>query len=468
VVVSDLLRTPAARAPGHVRKWPGHRITYTESIPAKWDWSLDQALQAWNGSGGHLKFVKSKGQHAQLTIGYGDTQGAAGYATIGPARHAFVHLSPAYKRVDTTAEQKVWVGRLLTHELGHVVGFEHTGGKCSLMVAIFDFNDCPLLDKEPGYYICRWIDQPLLKRFVAAYGGKAKLANGTCLIDPLPGLLGNARFSGGGTTPVRFTWSAPTSAPPGSTIHVEAWPGSSCAGNPAREIDVSLPLGVGVWTDPSDGTGGSHCFRAQVVNQYGAGPPAVTAVLSRYQTPVAPPTVGGGTWDPAAHGWTFTATWPANTSLVAYSDFGDPGTCPAPGAAGADVFEQGDSLFLDALGTSQCVTFVARSSAGVSSTPVTRTFQEPQPPAPQIVHGPDYDAGADAWSVTVAEEEGYFPVAEVRPGACPGTVPTDLTWPDSPDFFQAPAPGDYCYFLALSDVQFDWYGPVEMRTFTQP
>ena len=467
LVVTDRLRGSAA----HVRRWPGRTITYTESIPAKWDWSLERALNAWNTAGGHLRFVKAKkGHRAQLTIGYGDTHGADGYATVGPAPRAFVHLNPGYKNGSVSAERKVWVGRLFTHELGHVVGFQHTGGKCSLMVPVFNLSECPLLDKDPGYYACRWIDKPLLKRFVAAYGGKAKLASKKCLIDPLPGQLGNAQFSGGTGGPVTLRWSAPSSAPPGSKVHVEAWAGASCAGDPPRELDVDLPLGAGSWTDPSDGTGGPHCFRARVVNRYGAGPAPITAVVNRYQNPVAPPSVVGGAWDPSQHGWSFTATWPANATLVAYTSFADPATCPVPDAAGAShtSYDHGDALFVYAAGPDQCLTFVSRSTAGVTSAAVTLHLQAPRPPAP-VVGTPVYDAGFDSWSVTVGSVQGFDPVAEVRTGSCPGSPPANLTWPDYPEFFYALQTGPNCLFVALADFWFtDWYGPVVMKNFTQP
>jgi hypothetical protein len=465
-LVVDRMRGSAA----HVRRWPGRTITYSESIPAKWDWSLERALEAWNKAGGHLTFVKAKkGRRAQLVIGYGDTHGADGYATVGPARRAFVHLNPGYQNASDTADRKVWVGRLFTHELGHVVGFQHTGGKCSLMVPVFNLNDCPLLDKEPGYYACRWIDKPLLKRFVAAYGGKAKLAPQKCLIDPLPGQLGNAQFSGGTGGPVTLRWSAPSSAPRGSKVHLEVWAGASCAGDPPRDLDVDLPLGAGSWTDPSDGTGGPHCFRAQVVNQYGAGPAPITAVLNRYQNPVAAPSVVAGPWDPSEGGWSFTASWPANATLVAYTSHVDPATCPAPGAAGTSQssYGHGDDLFVFALGPDQCVTFVARSTAGVTSAPGVLQLHAPRPPTP-VVGTPVYDAGTDSWSVTIGPVQYFAPVAEVRTGSCPGTTPADLTWPDSPEFFFA-QPGPNCLYVALADFWFaNWYGPVVKKGFTQP
>ena len=298
-----------------------------------------------------------------------------------------MHLNPGYKSAPDTAERKVWVGRLFTHELGHVVGFQHTGGKCSLMVPVFNLNDCPLLDKEPGYYACRWIDKPLLKRFVAAYGGKAKQAPQKCLIDPLPGQLGNAQFSGG----TRRTGDpALVCAVVGAPRLEGARRGLGrrvVRRRPAARPGRRPAAGAGSWTDPSDGTGGPHCFRAQVVNQYGAGPAPITAVVNRYQNPVAAPSVVAGPWDPSEGRVELHRVLArSSATLVAHTSYVDPATCPAPGAAGTSQrsYDHGDDLFVYAEGPDQCVTFVARSAAGVTSAAVTLHLQAPRPPAPVV------------------------------------------------------------------------------------
>ncbi len=114
---------------------------------------------------------------------------------------------------------------------------------------------------------------------------------------------------------------------------------------------------------------------------------------------------------------------------------------------------------MSADGPDQCVTFVARSAAGVTSAAVPLHLLAPRPPTP-VVGTPVYDAGTDSWSVTVGPVQNYAPVAEVRPGSCPGTTPTDLTWTDSPDFFFG-QPGPNCLYVALADFWFaNWYGPV--------
>ncbi|MFL6001994.1 MAG: hypothetical protein ACJ72P_04210, partial [Nocardioides sp.] len=141
----------------------------------------------------------------------------------------------------------------------------------------------------------------------------------------------------------------------------------------------------------------------------------------------------------------------------------------APAAAGTTQrsYAHGDTLFVYAIEPGQCITFVARSGAGVSSTAVTLHLQAPRPPTP-VVGTPVYDPDSDSWSVTVTPVGSFAPVAEVRTGACPATPPTDLTWPDSPDFFVA-QPGPNCVHVALADPWFaNWYGPVVSKGFTQP
>ena len=84
----------------------------------------------------------------------------------------------------------------------------------------------------------------------------------------------------------------------------------------------------------------------------------------------------------------------------------------APGAASTSQssFGHGDDLFVSALGPDQCVTFVARSTAGVTSAPVTLQLHAPRPPTP-VVGTPVYDAETDSWSVTVGPVQDFAPVS---------------------------------------------------------
>lgn len=165
--------------------WKGHKILYTESLPAKWDWSLSTALSKWNTAGGGIRFVRTTNpRKARLNISYGNLGGPAGMASVGKARHAWVKLSSTYNGSDSlSAHNRVEVMAVLTHELGHVLGFGHTSAKCSLMSPMMDVEGCGLLAKDrPGYYRCRTIDTPLVSRFISMYGGHARFPAGWCSI----------------------------------------------------------------------------------------------------------------------------------------------------------------------------------------------------------------------------------------------------------------------------------------------
>jgi predicted Zn-dependent protease len=178
-----------ARSSGSARRapyaWSGKRIRYTESIPSKWDWSLSTAVAKWNTSGGGIKFVRTtKPRKARLYIGYGNIGASAGMATVGRVPHAWVRLSSRYSTVDSLdVYSRVEVMSIFSHELGHVLGFEHTATRCSLMSPVLDVRGCGTVrEAEPGYYRCRTIDAPLVGRFVRTYGGRARYPAAVCPI----------------------------------------------------------------------------------------------------------------------------------------------------------------------------------------------------------------------------------------------------------------------------------------------
>ena len=133
---------------------------------------------------------------------------------------------------------------IFTHELGHVLGFEHTSGRCTTMSAMLDVDGCGVVSPaHAGYYKCRSIDASLLSRFVRLYGGRAKApAASQCLIDPLPSALPQVAFDSASEAPVTIRWAKPTTVPAGSRVTIQHWSADSCASVPVSTgTDYSAP-----------------------------------------------------------------------------------------------------------------------------------------------------------------------------------------------------------------------------------
>lgn len=262
--------------------WTGRRILYTETIPAKWDWSLSTAIAKWNSSGGGIKFVRATNpRKARVTISYGNIGAAAGLATVGKTRRGFVKLSSAYSSVDELdARNRVQVMGIFTHELGHVLGFQHTSARCSLMSPVLDVDGCQVLPAtQPGFYKCRTIDAPLVARFVQLYGGRAQYPAATCPVDPLPSALPGVAFAGGPASPVTVTWGKPAFAPSGSRVVVRSWTAPVCSAVPDVAATAYAPVAARVWSSPGTDIAGTTCFSVRLVNRYGAGGPAVSRLM---------------------------------------------------------------------------------------------------------------------------------------------------------------------------------------------
>lgn len=288
---------PATRSSGRssVRKWTQSRLYYYETIPSKWDWSLSKAVSKWNASGGRVKLVRTTSRtKAKVKISYGNTNGAAGLATVGSTPGAYVHLSPTYKTYDSADPwSRIAVLGIFTHELGHVFGYGHTTTTCSLMRAVLDVSACHLPPTSPpGYYKCRTIDAPLVRRFVREYGGIAHLPSATwCLIDPLPSALTGVSFGGGVDSPVTVNWATPTTVPTGSMVEIRTWPGNECTDTPSwAETALVAPTAL-AWQGEAARTNDMSCFRARLVNRFGASRGAVDSLRARWMQPFTQPVV---------------------------------------------------------------------------------------------------------------------------------------------------------------------------------
>jgi hypothetical protein len=484
VLADDVIRPARSSVAARVRKWPGRTIPYYEKIPKKWDWSLDRAIAHWNESGSKIKFVEVPRRKAKLLISYGDTGGADGVGTLGYQYRNYVYLSPSYKKADQfNPETRVWVGRLFAHELGHVLGFDHTSGQCALMYPVYNFGVCDTLAVgKPGYYNCRWIDKKLLRRFTQMYGGKPKRPPKVCLIEALPGELRSVTFSGGNSQarPVQVTWVPPATLRDGTKVYVTVWKGTSCSAAPNRwELRVGVDPRAGSWKDPEFGQG-TWCYLVHIENRDGATRPATGAAVARYAPVPAAPVVGAPAWDPTSYGFHLGWTPPDElTTLLAMRNDDNPASCPTtydPEAAEGLYSESPGSWFVSTYHATQCVSLFAVTDWGTVSAGTQVVLQVPPPsvtPTVSAVSPPTDEEPAASATVTLAYSPDYRLGVEVVPGACPSSPPSDAEWWDGWEDWETPgrwlfypaSSGQQCALFAAIDG-FGQHGPVVGRTFT--
>ncbi len=346
------------------RPWSTHVIRYRENLPAKWDWSLLQAFSRWNHTGARLKFKPAKGRaKAQLTIAYGNLPSdKLGEATIGRTRRAFVHLNRTLDADDVdpqSAQVRLEVGATLAHELGHVIGFQHTGYRCGLMSSTYD-PECYEAGVSEGYFRCDWVDPKLLSPLVAAYGGRAKPSPQQCLYAPLPAPLVDVAITGGAASgqPTTISWTAPSSLP-SDKVRIDWWTGQ-CGSRPATPASVQIAPSVGRWVDTAFGSG-SVCYEVRVTNKYGAARDPVTKQAARRGPPA--PIFGPFTYTQHEDGWGWTAVWlNSDPSLILFARGSpDPAMCPTTPQGPSDhvvpVYDDEDPVVVFPDTSPQCVSF---------------------------------------------------------------------------------------------------------------
>ena len=467
----DVVRPHWSRASAKVRKWQGTSLRYYETLPAKWDWSLRTAVAKWNAAGGRIRLVRvAVATKAQVRITYGNIGGAAGLATIGATRNAFVRLSNRFVSADgTTAHNRVTVMNVLAHELGHVLGFRHTTTRCTLMAPVLNLDACGVLPTaQPGYYTCATLDRALVQRFVRLYGGRATYpASATCLIDPLPPVLSGVSFTGGTTAPVTIRWKPPVSVPAGAGMVVRRWQSSLCSANVPSWADTFRPgVKAGLWQDGLATQDESACFTLRLVNRYGAGRAPLSQVLERWVPPVEAPTIGAPTYDADADAFTFPVTLAEGLVLQARWDSADPDTCLTTPAEATNVsyvpVTDGQGILApDVL--PQCVSFFAYDpESNRFSAPVPVTFtpvETPVPDAPGIDEA-TWDPARPAFLAPATYEEGTHLVYAMSddPETCPGDYTTgqpviedEETIGEGIVAFMALAPDQCVSFYAVDD-----------------
>jgi len=170
------------------RAWPDGVITYYNAAPDQ-AWAVERAVQAWNTSGAHVRFVPAGEQYAEVRIQHWDGVACTvnAEATIGYARQARIWI---FNRDDSSAYcNRFFAARTLTHELGHVLGLGHETHGCATMNPVNTLQGSSKCGKTKLWqWRCRLLTSDDIAGAVALYGGTARTLRGQSACDLYAGV----------------------------------------------------------------------------------------------------------------------------------------------------------------------------------------------------------------------------------------------------------------------------------------
>jgi hypothetical protein len=181
----------AGRADAYVgagRAWPDGVITYYNAATDQ-AWAVKRAVDAWNTSGAHIRFVPVGRQYAQVRIEHfpGVSCTINGEATVGYGRNARIWI---FRRDDSSTYcNRYLAARVLAHEFGHVLGLGHETRVCSLMSPVNTLQGSANCGKaKPWQWRCRLLTPDDAAGAVSLYGGTARPQRGTSACDLYPSI----------------------------------------------------------------------------------------------------------------------------------------------------------------------------------------------------------------------------------------------------------------------------------------
>jgi hypothetical protein len=263
---------PAEGIPGQIGgPWPGGVISYHDATGNQ-GWAVQQAVRAWNESGAQVRFVAASREEAALIVESrpGGECGHA-HATVGYTPQARVVV---FARAPTQQCNALSASRALAHELGHVLGLQHTSHVCAAMNPSGTYGGgdaCP--PSRPWEWRCRLLEPHDVAAAVALYGGRAAAPRepATCPVYPALAAPAGLRLVRDRSTPTQLAIGfrrPPDVARPaflhagGEPAYLYSYELGTCPAEPSSpRYRWSVPAGgEEVVRRPILG-GGAHCFR---------------------------------------------------------------------------------------------------------------------------------------------------------------------------------------------------------------